>query len=66
MKMYCVKSDINKIVYILLSCENGYATLKGYTHRIIRKVDENLLEDAPEEFVNKDNKAQNTLCLQSQ
>ena len=46
--MYCVKSDINKIVYILLSCENGYATLKGYTHRIIRKVDESLLEDAPE------------------
>lgn len=56
MKMYCVKSDINKIVYILLSCENGYATLKGYTHRIIRKVDESLLEDAPEEFVNKENK----------
>lgn len=59
MKMYCLKNDRNKVVYILLSCENGFATIKGYTKRIIRRVDEELLEEAKDEYIQKEDKISN-------
>ena len=57
--MYCLKNDRNKVVYILLSCENGFATIKGYTKRIIRRVDEELLEEAKDEYIQKEDKISN-------
>lgn len=54
MEMYCVKNETNKIVYILISKTNGRALLKGYTHRIIKTVDEALLEIASSDLIKKE------------
>lgn len=54
MEMYCVKNETNKIVYILMSKANGKAYLKGYTHRIVKTVDEALLEVASDDLIRKE------------
>ena len=54
MELYCVKNEMKPIAYILLSKKNGYALLKGYTHRIIKTVDESLLEQASELIIKKE------------
>lgn len=54
MEFYCVKNEQKQIVYILLYRKNGYVTLKGYTHRIIKTVEESLVEKASEQLVQKE------------
>lgn len=59
MELYCVKNEIKPIVYILLSKSNGRALLKGYTHRIIKTVDEDLIELASLDLIKKEQTIKN-------
>lgn len=59
MELYCLKNETNKIVYILLSNNNGYATLKGYSHRIIKCVEESMLVKATQEDILKEDELRN-------
>lgn len=54
MELYCIKNEYKQIAYTLVSKNNGYVTLKGYTHRIIKTIQEDMLEVANEELVQKE------------
>lgn len=56
MEMYCIKNEKPQIVYTMISEENGYALLKGYTHRIIKKVIASSIECANKELIEKEDK----------
>lgn len=66
MKLYCVKDETKQIVYMLLSKNNGYALLKGYTHRIIKTVEEEKLVVAGEEQIKKEEKLKEKYILINQ
>lgn len=56
MDMYIIKDETPQIVYTLEDSSNVDVLLKGYTHRIIKRVSKEMIEVASKELIDKENK----------
>lgn len=54
MKKFVIKGEVPCIVYTVLSENDTEVLLKGYTHRIIKRVNKSLLEEATNENIKKE------------
>ena len=56
MDLYVIKDELPQIAYLKIKEDNEYVLLKGYTHRVIRKVLKDTIESASNLLVEKENK----------
>ena len=54
MKKFVIKGEVPCIVYTVLSENDTEVLLKGYTHRIIKRVNKSLLEEATTQNIKKE------------